>query len=65
MTGRSSSPFENQCIFRRTTQEALDTAPGIAWEMSVEAGSARTIEASVAADLAVGQPSFSEPRCRS
>ena len=44
--------FENQCIFRRTTQEALDTA-GIAWEMSVEAGSARTIEASVAADLAV------------
>jgi len=44
--------FENQCIFRRTTQAALDAA-GIPWEMSVEAGSARTIEASVAADLAV------------
>ncbi|MDJ1007807.1 MAG: LysR family transcriptional regulator [Paracoccaceae bacterium] len=44
--------FESQCIFRRITQEALDRE-GIPWELSVEAGSVRTIEASVAADLAV------------
>lgn len=44
--------FETHCVFRRVAQEALDRA-GVAWEMSVEAGSARTIEASVAADLAV------------
>lgn len=44
--------FESQCIFRRATQEALDRA-GLDWEISVEAGSMRTIEASVAADLAV------------
>lgn len=44
--------FEQHCIFRRTAQETLDRE-GIAWELSVEAGSVRTIEASVAADLAV------------
>ena len=44
--------FENNCIFRQTTQAALDRE-GIAWDMIVEAGSVRTIEATVAADLAV------------
>lgn len=44
--------FEHHCIFRRTAQEALDRA-GHPWEIAVEAGSVRTIDASVAADLAV------------
>ena len=44
--------YEHGCIFRRGVQQALDTA-GIPWEMGVEADSIRTIEASVAADLAV------------
>jgi DNA-binding transcriptional LysR family regulator len=44
--------FEHGCIFRRGVQRALDGA-AISWEMAVESDSTRTIEASVAADLAV------------
>lgn len=44
--------FENSCIFRGPTQEALDAA-GIDWEMGVTSESTRTIEATVSADLAV------------
>lgn len=44
--------FEDHCIFRRTAQDALDRS-GVPWDMVVEAGSVRTIEAIVAADLAV------------
>ncbi|MEL7026158.1 MAG: LysR substrate-binding domain-containing protein, partial [Pseudomonadota bacterium] len=44
--------FEHRCIFRRVAQSALDQAD-IPWEMAVESGSIRTIEATVAADLAV------------
>jgi DNA-binding transcriptional LysR family regulator len=44
--------YEHSCIFRQGVQAALDTA-GIPWEMAVESGSSRTIEASVSADLAV------------
>lgn len=44
--------FEYTCIFRGPVQTALDGA-GIPWEMAVESDSTRTIEATVAADLAV------------
>lgn len=44
--------FENRCIFRRTALEALDRA-GIAWDLAVEAGSVRTVEAIAASDLAI------------
>ncbi len=44
--------FEHACIFRNSVQSALDRA-GIPWEMAVESDSIRTVEASVAADLAV------------
>ncbi len=44
--------FEHNCIFRTGVQAALDAA-GIGWTMAVESDSSRTIEASVAADLAV------------
>ncbi|MDG4649317.1 LysR family transcriptional regulator [Roseibacterium sp. SDUM158017] len=44
--------FEHACIFRRGVQDALDRA-AISWEMAVESDSIRTVEASVAADLAV------------
>ena len=44
--------FEHGCIFRKSVQAALDEA-GIAWEMAVESEQSKTIEASVAADLAV------------
>ncbi len=44
--------FEHACIFRRGVQDALDRA-AISWEMGVESDSIRTVEASVAADLAV------------
>lgn len=44
--------FEQNCVFRTGAQEALDTA-GIPWEMAVETDSTRTVEATVAADLAV------------
>lgn len=41
-----------KCQFRRGMLNALDTA-GIPWEIAVESDSARTTEATVAADLAV------------
>lgn len=44
--------FEYRCMFRAPVQEALDAA-GISWEMSVESESARAVEASISADLAV------------
>ena len=44
--------FERQCLFRPWAQRALDEA-GIAWEMAVDTGATRTVEASVSADLAV------------
>ncbi|RAI03331.1 LysR family transcriptional regulator [Acuticoccus sediminis] len=44
--------FENGCIFRPWVQRALDDA-GIPWVMAVESLSIRTVEATVAADLAV------------
>ena len=44
--------FEEDCIFRPGVQAALDAAD-IPWEMAVTSESTRTIEASVAADLAV------------
>ena len=44
--------FEGQCIFRASTQRRLDAA-GISWEMMVDTGSTRTVEATVSADLAV------------
>lgn len=44
--------FEHGCIFRGPVQNALEEA-GIPWELSVESDSSRTIEASVAADLAL------------
>ena len=44
--------FERQCLFKPWAQKALDEA-GIAWEMAVDTGATRTVEASVSADLAV------------
>ncbi|MEM6486950.1 MAG: LysR family transcriptional regulator [Pseudomonadota bacterium] len=44
--------FEQACIFRHWAQQALDDA-GIPWEMAVDTGSTRTVEASVSADLTV------------
>ena len=44
--------FERQCLFKPWAQRALDHA-GIPWEMAVETGATRTVEASVSADLAV------------
>ncbi|MEL7345529.1 MAG: LysR family transcriptional regulator, partial [Pseudomonadota bacterium] len=44
--------FENNCLFRASTQRALDDA-GIPWDMAVESDSSKTIEASVSADIAV------------
>ena len=44
--------FEMRCIFRTPVQEALDAA-GIPWDMGVESESARAVEASVSADLAI------------
>lgn len=44
--------FENGCLFRTPTIEALEGA-GIPWEMAVESDSTRTIDASVSADLVV------------
>ena len=44
--------FETQCLFKPWILKALDGA-GIPWEMAVETGSTRTVEASVSADLAV------------
>lgn len=44
--------FERGCLFRPWALEALDAAD-IAWEMAVDTGSTRTVEATVAADLAI------------
>ena len=44
--------FERKCLFRPWAVEALDRA-GIAWEMAVDTSSSRTVEATVAADLAI------------
>jgi len=44
--------FEKRCIFRVGVQSALDEA-GIRWEMAVDSEQTSTIEATVAADLAV------------
>ena len=43
---------EPHCQFRRTTQEALDKA-GIPWVMAVDSEFTRTVEATVAGDLAI------------
>lgn len=44
--------FEHGCIFRTPVQEALEEA-GIPWELAVESDHSRTVEASIAADLAI------------
>jgi DNA-binding transcriptional LysR family regulator len=44
--------FEKECIFRRSVMTALDEAE-MPWDMAIEGGQTRTIEAAVAADLAV------------
>ncbi|MFQ5566780.1 MAG: LysR family transcriptional regulator [Paracoccaceae bacterium] len=44
--------FERACLFRPWVQRALDEH-GIPWEMAVDTGATRTVEASVSADLAV------------
>lgn len=44
--------FEGQCMFRPVVQRALDEA-GIPWDMVVTSDSTRTVDATVAADLAV------------
>ncbi len=51
---RSPLPLasEPHCQFRRSTMDSLDHA-GVAWVMAVDSESTRTVEATVAADLAV------------
>ena len=44
--------FEKKCLFRPWALSALDAA-NIPWEMAVDTGSTRTVEATVAADLAI------------
>jgi len=44
--------FERVCLFKPWAFRALDKA-GIPWEMAVDTGSTRTVEATVSADLAV------------
>ncbi len=44
--------FERKCLFRPWALEELDRA-NIPWEMVVDTGSTRTVEATVAADLAI------------
>ena len=44
--------FERACLFKPWVHRALD-AHGIPWEMAVDTGSTRTVEATVSADLAV------------
>ncbi len=44
--------FERSCIFRPIVQRTLDEA-GIPWELSVDSEMTRSVEATVAADLAV------------
>lgn len=44
--------FERKCLFRPWALAALDRA-NISWEMAVDTGSTRTVEATIAADLAI------------
>jgi len=44
--------FEQNCIFRKAAQDSLDDAD-IEWDMKVVSDSSRTVEATIAADLAV------------
>lgn len=44
--------FERNCIFRPLAQRALEEA-GIPWEMAVDSEMTRSVEATVAADLAI------------
>ncbi|HUF86724.1 MAG TPA: LysR family transcriptional regulator [Thermohalobaculum sp.] len=44
--------FERTCLFKPWVVRALDAA-GIPWDMAVDTGSSRTVEATVSADLAV------------
>ena len=44
--------FEHKCLFRPWALEALDRA-NIPWDMAVDTGSTRTVEATIAADLAI------------
>jgi len=44
--------YENNCLFRHFAVKALDKA-GISWELVVDTNHAKTVEASVSADLAV------------
>lgn len=44
--------FEEQCFFKAIVHRRLDAA-GIPWDMKVSSNSSRTVEATVAADLAV------------
>jgi DNA-binding transcriptional LysR family regulator len=44
--------FEQNCIFRKTSQDALDDAD-ISWDMMVVSEFSRTVEATISADLAV------------
>ncbi|MEM7422837.1 MAG: LysR family transcriptional regulator [Pseudomonadota bacterium] len=44
--------FERKCLFRPWALAALDHA-NINWEMAVDTGSTRTVEATIAADLAI------------
>ncbi len=44
--------FERKCLFRPWALAALDTA-NVPWEMAVDTGSTRTVEATIAADLAI------------
>jgi DNA-binding transcriptional LysR family regulator len=44
--------FERKCLFRPWALEALDKA-NIPWDMAVDTGSTRTVEATIAADLAI------------
>lgn len=44
--------FERKCLFRPWALAALDRA-NIAWDMAVDTGSTRTVEATIAADLAI------------
>ena len=44
--------FERKCLFRPWALAALDRA-NIPWDMAVDTGSTRTVEATIAADLAI------------
>ena len=50
----------NNCVFRPGTQRLLDEA-GVDWEQAVDSESDRTVEATVAADLAFPNDRVSGP----